>query len=206
MKTAAICFFLIGVLLCTLSGTAQMSSATTQMPSADESLTKAQIASSKLTVFSCRWLTVEPGETVLLSMKDPPRNFGLGLNMQSWSKACEDYNLTPAQCQRNKIELTCACYQEVDPPALPGFLGGPVIRCRQAYLVNGHNLAREHKLAELAAQRKRQEAESKKFAESGLIDCTNPGGKPSGLLKMRGEDDSHCRAPKKGEPGYLPWN
>jgi hypothetical protein len=164
-------------------------SAVAQTPAADKPLTQEQIASSTLPIQKSPWCTLAPGETKVLSSSDTD---------QERSTACMNSGLTTAQCHGKKVETSCACYQKSE-------VSGAIVHCGTAFFIDGYNLRRERSGAEKERQRKQQEEAKAQQEKSGVVKCTL-NGMPVGGVKLASEDNSHCHSPKKGEPGYLPWN
>jgi hypothetical protein len=174
MTTMIARFLLVGALFCTLLGRAQTSSP-------DGALTETQITNSKLPVLKSPWCISVPVKVSLVPAKDR-------------RTVCAMHGLAWAQCQDKKMELACPCYQEPGPPPQPSaphpsLPPGPFISCGEALLVNGHDLHREQKLAQNTA---------KKNQPPRIVECVIRM-MPTGQVKEAGQDDSHCRPPKKGE-------
>jgi hypothetical protein len=201
MKATATHFLLVCALLCTLPGMAQT-------PTPDKPLTKEQIASSRFRVDTLNCgnghggLIASPGDTILLPAKDSKRGTS---NDDLRVDGCIESGLTQRQCQGKKIELTCQCYLRASSPWSVNPADNFEARCVKEYTVNGRNLQREHELARKEAERKRDEEAKREQEKSGIVECMS-NGRATGNVKQSGEDDSHCHTPKKGEPGYLPWN
>lgn len=166
--------FLFACAFCTLLGTAQ-----TSAPAG--ALTEAQITNSKLPVLKSPWCMPVPVKVSLVAAQDR-------------RSVCAMHGLAWTQCQDKKMELACPCYQEPGPPPQPSppqppLPLGPFISCREALLLNGHDIHREQKLAEDGAKKKQPPS---------IVECVI-NMTPTGQVKETGQDDSHCRPPKKGE-------
>jgi hypothetical protein len=174
MTTATTRFLFVCALFCTLLGSAQTNSS-------DVPLTEAQITNSKLPVLKSPWCVPVPVTVSLVAAKDR-------------RSVCAMHGLAWGQCQDKKMELACPCYQEPGPPPQPNppqppLPSGPFISCKEALLVDGHDLHREQKLAQDAAKKKQPPS---------IVQCV-VNRTPTGQVKEAGQDDSHCRPPKKGE-------
>ena len=208
MKTTAIHFSLVCVLLCALLGAAQT-------PSPEKPLTKEQIASSRFRVdtLGCGngrgGLVARPGETILLP--DKGRNWGIYYD-DPRIDGCMVFGLnTQKQCQGKKVELTCQCYLRASSPWSVNPADNFEVDCTKEYTVNGYNQHSEHELARREAARKQQEAaqiaateaEARAARKAGHVVCMS-GDRPTELIILpRGVDASHCPAPK--QKGATPW-